>query len=105
MSGASGHERFDRRDEELERLRRLVRDLGFEARGRCRRRDRKERVEGSASVGEERVKGSASMERRPIISFPSTLGPVLGVCRPRLNFPIGATTSECYHGCYEPSIA
>ena len=39
------------RDEELKRLRRLVRDLEFEARGRRWRRDHKEREEGSASVG------------------------------------------------------
>ena len=51
MLGASGHESFDRRDKELERLRRLVRDLEFEARGRRWRRDHKERAEGSASVG------------------------------------------------------
>ncbi|KAK9986658.1 hypothetical protein SO802_031609 [Lithocarpus litseifolius] len=51
VSGASRHERFDKRDEELKRLRSLVRDLELEARGRHRRRDRKERAEGSASVG------------------------------------------------------
>jgi len=39
-----------KRDEELERLCRLVRDLKLEARGRCRRRDRKERADGSTSV-------------------------------------------------------
>ena len=50
LSGASGHDRFDRRDEELERLRRLVRDLELEARGMHRKRDRDERAEGSASV-------------------------------------------------------
>ena len=33
MSGASGHGQFDERDQELERLRRLVRDLELEARG------------------------------------------------------------------------
>ena len=58
MSGASRHNRFDKRDEELkrkdeelERLRRLVRDLELEVRGRRQRRDHKERGEGSASVG------------------------------------------------------
>ena len=57
MSGASGHNRFDkkdkelkRKDEELERLRRLVRDLELEVRGRHQRRDHEERGEGSASV-------------------------------------------------------
>ena len=59
MSDASGCNRFDRRDEELKqkdkelgRLRRLVRDLELEARGRRRRRDHEERREGSASVGD-----------------------------------------------------
>ena len=42
---------FDRRDEELECLHRLVRDLELEARGRRRRRNREEHAEGSASVG------------------------------------------------------
>ena len=49
MSGASGHNRIDKRDEELERrdeelecLRRLVRDLELEARGRHRGRDHEE---------------------------------------------------------------
>jgi len=34
MSGASGYGQFNERDEELERLRKLVRDLELEARGR-----------------------------------------------------------------------
>ena len=58
MFGALRRNRFDRRDEELEQrdeelecLRRLVRDLELEARGRRRRRDHKERGEGSASMG------------------------------------------------------
>ena len=49
MSGASGHNRFDRRDEELKQrdeelecLHRLVRDLGLETRGRRQRRNHKE---------------------------------------------------------------
>ena len=46
-----GHERFDRRDEELEHLRRLVRDLELEARGRRRGRDHEEHADGSTSVG------------------------------------------------------
>ena len=33
MSDASGHEQPDERDQELERLRRLIRDLELEARG------------------------------------------------------------------------
>ena len=58
MSSASGCNRFDKkdeelewRDEELEHLQRLVRNLELKARGWCRRRDHKERGEGSASVG------------------------------------------------------
>ena len=51
MSGASEHERFDERDEELERLCGLVRDLELEARGRRRGRDRDDREEGSISGG------------------------------------------------------
>ena len=34
ISGASGNGQFDERDQKLERLRRLVRDLELEARGR-----------------------------------------------------------------------
>ena len=33
MSGASGHGQFDERDKELERLRRLMRDLELEVKG------------------------------------------------------------------------
>ena len=51
MPGASGHIQFDKKDEELKWLRRLVRDLELEARGRRRRRDRDDREEGSASGG------------------------------------------------------
>ena len=40
ISGASGHGQLDERDEELERLHRLVIDLELEARGGQRRRDR-----------------------------------------------------------------
>ena len=58
MSGASGHEHFDKRDKELERLRRLVRDLELKARCRRQRRDCKEREEGLASVGGRYGEGS-----------------------------------------------
>ena len=58
MSGASKHnysdrrdEERERRDEELKRLCRLVRELELEARGRHGRRDRKECEEGSTSMG------------------------------------------------------
>ena len=40
MLGASGHGQFDERNQELERLRKLVRDLELEAKGKCQRRDR-----------------------------------------------------------------
>ena len=65
VSSALGRNCFDRRDEkleqkdeELERLHRLVRDLELEARGRRRRRDHKERGERLASVGGHRGVGS-----------------------------------------------
>ena len=51
MSGALGHRQFDERNEELERLCKLVRDLELEARGRRQRRDRDDREEGFASGG------------------------------------------------------
>ena len=58
MSGTSGHEHFDRRDEELEPLHRLVRDLELEVRGKRRRRDCEECEEESASVGGRYREGS-----------------------------------------------
>jgi len=42
ISGASGHRQFDERDKELERLRKLVRDLELEARGGHQRKDQDE---------------------------------------------------------------
>ena len=39
ISGASGHRKFDERDKELERLRKLLRDLELEARGGHQRKD------------------------------------------------------------------
>ena len=51
MSGASGHRQFDKRNEELEHLHRLVRDLELEERGRRRRRDHDNHEEGSINVG------------------------------------------------------
>ena len=42
ISGASGHRQFNKKDEELERLHRLVRDLELEVRGEHQRRDRDE---------------------------------------------------------------
>ena len=58
MSDALWRNNFNRRDkelkqrdEEMEHLCRLVRDLELEARGRHRRRDHEEREEGLTSVG------------------------------------------------------
>ena len=39
VSGASGLRQFDERYDKLERLRKLVRDLELDARGRCQKRD------------------------------------------------------------------
>ena len=67
ISGALGRGCFDERDEELECLHRLVRDLELEAKGRRRRRDREERAEGLTSVGgcyEERSHQSSSHQHR-----------------------------------------
>jgi len=65
MSGASGRNCFNRKDEELEQrdeelecLHRLVRDLEFQARGRCQRRDNEDQRERSASVEDHRGAGS-----------------------------------------------
>ena len=49
MSGASGHGQFDERDKELKWLRRLVRDLKLEARGRHQRRDQDNRERRSGN--------------------------------------------------------
>ena len=65
MFGALGRNRFDRRDDELEqrdkeleRLRRLVRDLELETRGRHQRRDRDDREGRSDSGGNRYGAGS-----------------------------------------------
>ena len=58
LSGASGHEHFDKKDKELKRLRRLVRCLELEARCRCQKRDHEEHAKGSASVGGRYGEGS-----------------------------------------------
>ena len=50
MSDVPEHEHRDRRDQDLEHLRRMVRDLELELRGRCRRRNHDEHVEGTVSV-------------------------------------------------------
>ena len=50
MSDIPEHEHHDRRDQELERLCRMVRDLELEVRGRRRWRNRDEHAKGSVSV-------------------------------------------------------
>ena len=50
MSDVPEHEHHDRRDQELERLRRMVRDSELEVQGRRRRRNHDEHAEGSVSV-------------------------------------------------------
>ena len=67
MSSASGHGQFDKRDQELERLCRLMRDLEFEARGWRQRRDQdnRERRDGSMeNRGEEGSSRSGSRQCR-----------------------------------------
>nr|POE95677.1 hypothetical protein CFP56_32744 [Quercus suber] len=51
MSSVSKHEHCDRMDQELEHLRRMVRDLKLEVQGRHRRRNLKDHAEGLTSVG------------------------------------------------------
>ena len=51
-SDVSGHRQLDERDEELEQLHRLVRDLELEARDRHRRGDRDNLAAGSMSRGD-----------------------------------------------------
>ena len=65
MLGASGRNRFDKRDEEhnqrdeeLERLHRLVRDLELQAKVRHQRKDHGEQRERSTSVGDHHGAGS-----------------------------------------------
>ena len=52
MLGASGYGQFDEREEELERLHKLVRDLELEARGRRPRGNRDNQEGGSVSRGD-----------------------------------------------------
>jgi len=58
ISGTSGRGRCDERDEEIESLRRFVRDLELEARGRCRRKAHGKRADSSTSVGGRYGEGS-----------------------------------------------
>ena len=50
ISRASGHGQFEERDQKVEQLRKLVRDLELEARGRHQRRDRDNREIRDGSV-------------------------------------------------------
>ena len=58
VSDASRHRHLNERNEELEWLRRLVRDLEFEARGEHQMRDRDNEAEGSMSRGDRYSIGS-----------------------------------------------
>ena len=51
MSSTSGHEQFEERDQELEQLRGLVRDLELEARGWPQKRDRDNREMRDGGMG------------------------------------------------------
>ena len=64
MSGASKHGQRDGRDQELERLRKLVRDLELEARGRHQRRDRDNREMRDDSVGNRGEESSSQSSPR-----------------------------------------
>ena len=67
MSGTSGHRQFDEKDQELEQLCRLVKDLELEARGwrQGRDRDNQERKDGSmGNRGEDESNQSDSRRRR-----------------------------------------
>ena len=57
-TGASGHRLLDERDEKLERLHRLVRDLELKARERHRRGDQDNAAIGSMSGGDSHGRGS-----------------------------------------------
>ena len=58
VSDASRHRQLDERNEELEWLRRLVRDLELEARGEHQMRDRDNEARGSMSRGDRYSIGS-----------------------------------------------
>ncbi|KAK9989208.1 hypothetical protein SO802_029447 [Lithocarpus litseifolius] len=64
ISGASGHGQFDERNEKLEQLRRLVRDLELEAGGGHRRRDRDHWERRSDSGGNRYGEGSNQSSSR-----------------------------------------
>ena len=52
VSGATGHGQFKEKDQEVERLRRLVRDLELEARDRHQRRDQNNQEMRDDNVGD-----------------------------------------------------
>ena len=52
VSGTTGHGQFEERDREVERLRRLVRDLELDARNRPQRRDQDDRERRDDNVGD-----------------------------------------------------
>ena len=59
MSGASGHGQRDDRDQELDRLRRLVMDLELKARGRRQGRNRNHRQRKDDSMGNQGEESSS----------------------------------------------
>ena len=63
--GALGHEQFKERDQEVEQLHRLVRDLELEARGKRQRRNREEQERRDGSVGNRCREGSNQSGSRP----------------------------------------
>ena len=65
ISSVSGHGQFDERDQEVEWLRRLVRDLELEARGRCQRKDRDNQERRDGSVGNRCREESNQSSSRP----------------------------------------
>ena len=52
ISGTTGHGQFEEKDQEVEWLRRLVRDLELEARDRCQRKDQDNQERRDDNVGD-----------------------------------------------------
>lgn len=97
VSDVSEYEHRDRRDQELECLRRLVRDLELEAQGRRRRRNHDEHAERSASVvgshREASCQSSSHQTRHRSWDY-----------QPRLGITWEAKATECCYGRHKPSI-
>ena len=104
MSGTLGRNRLDKRDEkhnqrdrELERLRRLVRDLELQARDRHEEGPR-------GAMGKVGQCWGSSWSRVPSIWVLSAPGSFTGICGLGINFPRRKATLERGHGQYEPCI-